>query len=175
MLSVKQEDSAFQVNQNALNYKGVYFEEEPEQKYFEGGAHFSHFHLCHKLEEIILTLSPERRGNSIYDTPDLSNSNHLFIVVISDSNTKAETRKIASDNSKEMIKKDKSQPGKVQNPCQRNKTNNNLLNNNSVAKTSKSGAIIKSVKETYKKIQPKNLIYSNNVKSSEKVSAVKLK
>lgn len=74
MINGKEDDPLFNVNQNVMNYKGIYYEEEPEQKFFEGGAHFSHLNLCQKLEEIILTLSPERRGNSIYDTPNLSNS-----------------------------------------------------------------------------------------------------
>ena len=75
MLNVKDEELAFNINLNVLSYKGIYYQEEPEQRYYEGGAHFSHYVLCQKLEEIILTLSPERRGNSIYDTPNLSNSN----------------------------------------------------------------------------------------------------
>ena len=73
MLNSKEPDPFLNVNQNVINYKGIYYDDEPEQKFFEGGAHFSHFNLCYKLEEIILTLSPERRGNSIYDTPNLSN------------------------------------------------------------------------------------------------------
>lgn len=58
---------------NAKNYKGIYFDEDSVQQYYEAGAHFSHRYLCQKLEEIIFTLSPERRGNSIYDTPNISN------------------------------------------------------------------------------------------------------
>ena len=76
MLNTKDEnDSIFNMNQNDINYKGIYFEEESDQRYFEGGAHFAHMNLCQKLEDIIITLSPDRRGNSIYDTPDISNSN----------------------------------------------------------------------------------------------------
>jgi len=46
------------------NYKGMYQNEddEPEQKYFEYGAHFSYELLVEQLEEIRLTLSPSRRG-----------------------------------------------------------------------------------------------------------------
>ena len=75
MLNTKDEnESTFNMNPNDINFKGIYFEEEPEQRYFEGGAHFAHMNLCHKLENIIITLSPDRRGNSIYDTPNISNS-----------------------------------------------------------------------------------------------------
>lgn len=75
MQKCKDEEKNPNTNNNVLNYKGIYYEEEPEQKYFEGGAHFSFYNLCQRLEEILLTISPERRGNSIFDTPNLSNSN----------------------------------------------------------------------------------------------------
>lgn len=70
---IDENDSIF-TNQKALNYKGIYFEEDSDQRYFEGGAHFAHMNLCQKLEEIIITLSPDRRGYSIYNTPNISNS-----------------------------------------------------------------------------------------------------
>lgn len=48
------------------NYKGVFFGEETEQKYYEAGAHFSFKGLCKILESIIRTLSPSRRGKTLY-------------------------------------------------------------------------------------------------------------
>ena len=73
MINGNEEYPIYHENQDVLNYKGIYLEEQPEQKYFEGGSHFSYLNLCHKLEEIIKTLSQERRGNSLYDTPNVSN------------------------------------------------------------------------------------------------------
>lgn len=174
MLNAKKVDAMFNVDKNGVNYKGIYYEDEPEQMYFEGGSHFSHFNLCNKLEEIILTLSPDRRGKCIYDTPNLSNSKFWINIEISDSNTNADTRKIASDNSKEMIKKDICISKKAD-PNQRNKANNNFINNNTiVVKTSKSGGKNLTLKENYKKIQPKNFMYNNSLKLSDKVSSMKL-
>ena len=94
-------------------------------------------------------------------------------LVISDSNTKAETRKIASDNSKEMIKNEKSL-SKKPNDIDRNNANYKLINNNSVSKNKIPLLINKSNKPTYKKIQPKNLMYNNSLKLSDNVSSMKL-
>lgn len=94
-------------------------------------------------------------------------------LVISDSNTKAETRKIASDNSKEMIKNEKSL-SKKPNDIDRNNANYKLINNNSVSKNKIPLLINKSNKPTYKKIQPKNLMYNNSLKISDNVSSMKL-
>jgi hypothetical protein len=58
------------INHKDLNkYKGIYSEEDQEPKYFEFGAHFPYIFLAEKLDELILSISPERRGNSLYDTP----------------------------------------------------------------------------------------------------------
>ena len=48
------------------NYKGVFYGEETEQKYYEAGAHFSYKGLCRILESVIRTLSPSRRAKSLY-------------------------------------------------------------------------------------------------------------
>ena len=58
------------INNQGLNkYKGIYVDDDQEPKYFEFGGHFPYHHLCDKLDELILSISPERRGHSIYDTP----------------------------------------------------------------------------------------------------------
>ena len=46
------------------NYKGVYFGNENEQKYYEGGAHFKYKDLYNCLENLLLTLPYQRRGIS---------------------------------------------------------------------------------------------------------------
>jgi hypothetical protein len=56
----------------------------------------------------------------------------------------------------------------------REKVTNNIPNSNSTTKNNKSGVAIKSVKETFKKIQPKNLLYNSNLKTTQKQSAVKI-
>ena len=51
-------------NDNKLeNYKGVFFNNDQELKYFESGAHFPYEHICSYLESLIKTLSPERCGS----------------------------------------------------------------------------------------------------------------
>jgi len=44
------------------NYKGEYFGDDTEQKYYEGGAHFQFKDLCNRLEAAIRTFSPSRRS-----------------------------------------------------------------------------------------------------------------
>ena len=46
------------------NYKGVYFGNENEQKYYEGGAHFKYKDLYNILENLLLTMPYQRRGIS---------------------------------------------------------------------------------------------------------------
>jgi hypothetical protein len=44
------------------NYRGCFAnEDEPEERYFENGAHFPYKTLCKKLEVIYKTLSPSRK------------------------------------------------------------------------------------------------------------------
>jgi hypothetical protein len=55
------------------NYKGIYYNEDDGQKYYENGAHFPYRELCYRLERIVITLNPERRGKTIYDDFDFNN------------------------------------------------------------------------------------------------------
>ena len=52
--------------QDVLNYKGIFFKEETEQRYFEGGAHFQYKDLCRRLEKLFYTFSTDRRGETLY-------------------------------------------------------------------------------------------------------------
>ena len=54
--------------QDVLNYKGVFYNEETENKYYEGGAHFTFKDLCRRLEKLFWVLSTDRRGESLYQT-----------------------------------------------------------------------------------------------------------
>ena len=62
------------------NYKGVFYNNDQEIKSYEHGAHFPYFFLYSRLESLIKTLSPERRGDLI-SINTLSNCNLLFIKV----------------------------------------------------------------------------------------------
>jgi hypothetical protein len=51
---------------NLVDFKGMYYNDNQDQKYYEGGAHFKFKDLCGRLEKIVLSLSPERRGKTMY-------------------------------------------------------------------------------------------------------------
>ena len=52
---------------NLKDFKGMYFNDNHEQKYYEAGSHFRYRDLCSRLEKIVLSLTPERRGKSMYE------------------------------------------------------------------------------------------------------------
>jgi hypothetical protein len=47
------ETQANDIQEDLLNYKGQYYNEEKEEKYYEGGAHFQYHDLYYKLEKIV--------------------------------------------------------------------------------------------------------------------------
>lgn len=57
-------------NQDDMNnYRGYFHnEEEPEERYFEWGAHFPYLELCRKLDEVMRSLSPSRRAKTLNET-----------------------------------------------------------------------------------------------------------
>jgi len=61
---------------NPDKFKGIYYEDNIEQQYYEYGAHFSYKNLCSKLESLISILSPDRKGKSIYED-EYSTSTHV--------------------------------------------------------------------------------------------------
>lgn len=46
------------------NFKGIYYNEDTEQKFYEHDAHFSFKDMCNRLEKLLKTLSPSRRGKT---------------------------------------------------------------------------------------------------------------
>ena len=52
---------------NLNDFKGLYYNDNQEQKYYEGGAHFKYTDLCNRLEIIVNTLTPDRKGRSMYE------------------------------------------------------------------------------------------------------------
>lgn len=67
---LSEEEEEYDIDQ-INNYKGIYYEEDTEQKFFEHDAHFQFDNLCRRLELIARTISPDRRGKSLYeDWPD---------------------------------------------------------------------------------------------------------
>jgi peptide subunit release factor RF-3 len=52
------------------NFKGIYYNDNDEQKYYEYGAHFPYRELCYRLEKIVITLNPDRKGKTMYEDWD---------------------------------------------------------------------------------------------------------
>jgi hypothetical protein len=59
--SVREENQ----NKAADNYKGVFFGDDSEKKFYEGGAHFNYKELCTRLNALSKTLSPRRVERSV--------------------------------------------------------------------------------------------------------------
>ena len=59
----KDSEDAMVEDENAGNYKGVFFGDDTEQKYYEHGAHFDFKDLCKRLEFKLRSLSPSRKGS----------------------------------------------------------------------------------------------------------------
>jgi hypothetical protein len=65
--------------ENLENYKGIYFNDDKEEEFHEYGAHFKYGDLCKRLESLILSLPPERRGKYVYnDSENNSKSKEIF-------------------------------------------------------------------------------------------------
>jgi hypothetical protein len=75
----KIENETCDEEENLENYKGIYFNDDKEEQYYEGGAHFKYTELCKRLENIILSLPPERRAKYVYnDSGNNSKSNTIL-------------------------------------------------------------------------------------------------
>lgn len=54
-------------NENMHEFKGIYFNDTQEQKYYEGGAHFKYTDLYNRLDKLLTILTPDRKGGSVSD------------------------------------------------------------------------------------------------------------
>jgi len=59
--------------ENANNYKGVFYNDDNEHKFYEFGAHFQYEDLCNRLEYLRIAFSSEKNN---YETPKDSNTNN---------------------------------------------------------------------------------------------------
>ena len=64
------------------NYKGIFYKEEKEKKYYEGGAHFSYTELVFELNKLIKEKNKDADMNSSRDSKETiflaSNYQDLF-------------------------------------------------------------------------------------------------
>lgn len=64
-------------------YKGIYYGEESERKYFEGGAHFKYLHLYKVLDKLSREQKRQldrQKSNENMDNLILNVINFLFII-----------------------------------------------------------------------------------------------
>ena len=54
-------------NKELENYKGDNYKDNDYKKYYDCGAHFSYKYICKILENVVMSLSAERRGISMYE------------------------------------------------------------------------------------------------------------
>ncbi len=66
-IKLKVDSSDDDESENLNNFKGIYFNDNQEQKFYEAGAHFQYRELCYRLEKVVMTISPERRGKTMYE------------------------------------------------------------------------------------------------------------
>ena len=66
------------INDNLNEYKGIFYNEneEDEQKYYEGGAHFKYYELYDILEELVL--KQENDYNTIPNEYNQSPKNEIL-------------------------------------------------------------------------------------------------
>lgn len=124
---LSEEEEEYDIDQ-INNYKGIYYEEDTEQKFFEHDAHFQYDNLCKRLELIAKTVSPNRRGKSLYEDWPESKANAL--------KPKTEKSKLLKTNPKfkSTIPSKTSKFKSIANP--RNTTfNQNTLKNKSLLQT----------------------------------------
>src|SRR5690606_24712617 len=74
-----------------LNYKGEYYNDDNETKYYEGGAHFKYRDLCNRLEAVIRTLSPSRRSKFIFEEQKPHKIQHESLSTIKKKSTEFNT------------------------------------------------------------------------------------
>ena len=63
-----------------LNYKGIFYKEEKEKKYYEGGAHFKYLDLVNRLIDLIKEKNKKKESEKIEDSKDIlisPNNNNL--------------------------------------------------------------------------------------------------
>lgn len=169
-VNINFDDDEIEDEDDLLNYKGKYHADEQEEKYFEDGAHFQYVDLYHRLEKLLVKLSPERRG-SCERIEDLKNKNQFinslntFNVkpIQSSRNNKAENHMILTSKNftKDFKIKDKYFSNANMNTI--NKTINQNLNTINVSNNNNPTVIFKKVKP----ITNKNTLHVN--KSGNKI------
>jgi hypothetical protein len=65
-------EDAFCDHNNAKEYKGIFYGEDTEKRYYESGAHFSYRDLYRRLLDLTKRLSPGRVGVEMSETIEKS-------------------------------------------------------------------------------------------------------
>ena len=143
------------------NYKGIFYKEEKDKKYYEGGAHFSYSELVYELNKLIkernknieLNLSKDSKDNILLSTnqnilKDVQNSKSLI-----NKQNKMKLYFLTINNNSNKNKIHLSKDNKlILNTEKNNENRNNSLNNNLMSLEPKNMKIT----------SPKATLFSNN-------------
>ena len=166
-----QQDSedAMVEDQKAGDYKGVFYDDDTEQRYYEHGAHFQFKDLCLRLENVIRSFSLSRKGNH---TDTNLTGIHLIKLVINNGGDPQKERIVSRNNVKNGNLIAGSNTLNVGQTNQKNRVNNNpksslLANTHLYTNSNKNnGADLKS-KDCYNKI-----IKEDEIMKSDKLSLI---
>lgn len=51
-------------NENPINYKGIFYGDDTEQMYYEGGAHFQYKDICKRLNNVLLVINQTNKEDN---------------------------------------------------------------------------------------------------------------
>ena len=118
-------ESETYINDNLNEYKGIFYNEnnEEEQKFYEGGAHFKYYELFDILEELVLRQENDNKTiQNEYNNPKNTILNFNFI-----SKGKYRNIKEITNNKKEERKENESELNKNKDNCTMVSYNQNKL------------------------------------------------
>ncbi len=118
-------ESETYINDNLNEYKGIFYNEnnEEEQKFYEGGAHFKYYELFDILEELVLRQENDNKTiQNEYNNPKNTILNFNFI-----SKGKSRNIKEITNNKKEERKENESELNKNKDNCTMVSYNQNKL------------------------------------------------
>ena len=124
------------MNVNGSEYKGIFYNETNEKRYYEGGAHFKYKHLYAILSQLEKNQNKISSDSSLAKKHSSSNSMPSINNINSSSHKKVSTMKLKKDNknlnSSLPLSKDNNYKKILLPPTIKNR-NNSLVNNNNIS------------------------------------------
>ena len=148
------------------NYKGIFYKEEKDKKYYEGGAHFSYRELVYELNKLIKERNKDNEENLSKDSKDnilLYNNQNILNPV---PNSKSLMNKQSKMKLYFFILFNNGNGNNSKNKINLNKDNNNLIlnteKNNEIRNNSLNGKLISLDSKNMKISSPKANINNKN-------------